>query len=178
MRKSSVMALALLTAAAALAGCQSMRAAAGLTKAPPDEFAVTTKPALIIPPDYNLMPPSPGAAPTNALETDAQAQLAMFGSADTTTVAAGIQGNYSPAERMLLATAGINRSDPAIRQELRSDQTKLQGADPSFTSRLLGAAAQPNDGQPIDANADLERRKAAPKPAAAPKKSSGWFDWL
>ena len=57
---------------------------------------------LIIPPGFNLMPPSPGAAPTNTLQTDAQAQAAMFGAGDTTSIAANIQGNYSPAERMLL----------------------------------------------------------------------------
>jgi hypothetical protein len=178
MRKVKLTGLALLAAAATLGGCQSIRDAAGLTKASPDEFAVTTKAPLIIPPGYNLMPPSPGAAPTNALETDAQAQLAMFGNGDTAAVAANIQGNYSPAERMLLATAGVNRADPAIRQQLQSDQTKLQGADPGFTARLLGAAAQPDNGQPIDANAELEKRKAAPKPAAPKTSSGGWFDWL
>ena len=102
----------------------------------------------------------------------------MFGGTDTAAIAADIQGNYSPAERMLLATAGVNRADPGIRQQLQSDQTKLQGADPGFTARLLGAAAQPDDGKPIDANAELERRKAAPKPAAPKTSSGGWFDWL
>ena len=48
-----------------------------------------------------------------------------------------------------------------------------------FTARLLGATPQPNNGQPINANAEVERRVGASKPAAAPKKSSGgWFDWL
>ena len=51
------------------------------------------------------------------------------------------------------------------------------GAPWSFTARLMGAAAQPNNGQAVNANAELERRAAAPKPVA-PKKSSGWFDWF
>src|SRR5579871_2134285 len=105
MRKSV---LVLLAAATALSGCTYLRNAAGLTKLPPDEFAVTTKAPLVIPPGFNLMPPSPGAAPTNSTATDAQAQAAMFGAGDTTAIAANIQGNYSPGERMLLATAGVN----------------------------------------------------------------------
>ena len=49
----------------AVGGCDSLRQEAGLTKQSPDEFAVTTKAPLIIPPDFNLRPPSPGAAPLN-----------------------------------------------------------------------------------------------------------------
>jgi hypothetical protein len=180
MRSKSVSALVLFAAAVSLAGCQSMRETLGLTKKSPDEFAVTTKAPLVIPPGYNLMPPAPGAAPTNSLQTDAQAQAAMFGAGDTTAIAANITGNYSAAERMLLATAGVNRADPGIRQLLQSDEGRMQGADPSFTARLLGTTASPNNGQPINANAELERRAAAPRPAAkpAPKKSGGWFDWF
>jgi hypothetical protein len=178
MRKASLTLIALVaTTAALLGGCQSMRDAAGLGKKPPDEFAVTTKAPLVIPPGYNLMPPSPGAAPTNSLATDAQAQAAMFSAGDATAVAANLQGNYSPAERMLLATAGANRADPGIRQMLQSDQNKMQGADPSFTAKLMGTAAQPNNGQTIDANSELERRRGAARPAAS-KESSGWFDWF
>jgi hypothetical protein len=54
----------------------------------------------------------------------------------------------------------------------------MQGAEPGFTARLLGAKAQANNGQVINADAELERRMGAAKPAAAPKKSSGWFDWF
>ena len=177
MRKS-VVGIALL-AAAALSGCTYVKNAAGLGKQAPDEFAVTTKAALVIPPGFNLMPPMPGAAPTNSVQTDVQAQAAMFGAGDTTAIAANISGNYSPGERMLLATAGVNRADPGIRQLLQSDQSRMQGADPSFTARLLGASAQPNNGQAINANAEVERRAAAPRPVAtATKKKSGWFDWF
>jgi len=178
MRKASLTLLALLAAAASLGGCQSLRDSLNLGKKPPDEFAVTTKPSLVIPPGFNLQPPSPGAAPTNSLATDVQAQAAMFSAGDTAAVAASIQGNYSPAERLLLATAGVNRADPGIRQALQSDQDKMQGADPSFTARLLGATPQPNNGQPIDANAETERRRGAAQPAATQKSSGGWFDWL
>src|SRR6185312_12300537 len=161
MRKAVYPGLILCGAALALSGCTYLKDAAGMTKKPPDEFAVTTKAPLIVPPGFNLMPPSPGAAPTNALATDAQAQAAMFGAGDTATIAANIQGNYSPAERMLLATAGVNRADPGIRQMLQSDQGGLQGADPAFTARVLSASAQPDNGKVIDANPATTRRAAS-----------------
>ena len=62
---------------AALQGCQSFRDEAGLTKQSPDEFAVTTKAPLIIPPDFNLHPPKPGAPPTNQQSPTEAAQAAL-----------------------------------------------------------------------------------------------------
>ena len=56
--------LALSLAATALSGCDNLRQAAGLNKKSPDEFAVTTKAPLVIPPDFNLRPPMPGALGT------------------------------------------------------------------------------------------------------------------
>jgi len=169
---------ALLLVGAVLSGCGSLREAAGLTKTSPDEFAVTTKAPLVIPPGFNLVPPTPGAAPTNEPETAAAAQLAMFGG-DPATVAANIPGNHSAGERMLLANAGINRADPTIRQRLMTDRGGLQSADPGFTARLLGTAPSVGAGV-INADAEFERRRGTtPAPTAATRTSSGgWFDWF
>jgi hypothetical protein len=170
---------ALMLAGAALSGCGSLREAAGLTKTSPDEFAVTTKAPLVIPPGFNLIPPTPGAAPTNEPETAAAAQLAMFGG-DPATVAANIPGNYSAGERMLLASAGVNRADPTIRQRLMTDRGGLQSADPSFTARLLGTAPTAGTGV-INADAEFERRRGttpAPTAATTRQSSGGWFDWF
>jgi len=178
MRKTMIARMApVLFCAAALAGCSTLRESAGLTKTSPDEFAVTTKAPLVIPPGFNLMPPTPGAAPLNTPDSGTAAQSALFGG-DAATVAANIPGNYSAAERMLLANAGVNRADPTIRQRLQADRNNMQSADPDFTARLLGAPAQANTSAPINADAEVERRRGAAA-AAAPKKSSGgWFDWF
>src|SRR5690349_15134178 len=84
-----------------LAGCNTIREAAGNSKEPPDEFAVLTKAPLIIPPDYNLRPPKPGAAATNQSEPTETAQQSLFG-ADTATIARAMPGNMSAGEKMLL----------------------------------------------------------------------------
>ena len=48
-------------ASLALSGCESMREAIGLGKHPPDEFEVVTHPPLAMPPNDDLVPPTPGA---------------------------------------------------------------------------------------------------------------------
>jgi hypothetical protein len=149
----------------ALAGCQSLRDEAGLSRQAPDEFAVTTKAPLIIPPNFNLRPPAPGAAPLNQTDPTASAEVAMFNTEDPAIAAAQMQGNYTPGERMLLAHAGVQNADPTIRAQLQSDERNMQGADSSFTDRILGSPA-----------------KAAPQAkgsaASSDKSSGGWFDWF
>ena len=148
----------------ALSACDSLREEAGLTKQSPDEFAVTTKAPLIIPPDFNLRPPSPGAAPLNQTDPTSSAEVAMFNTEDPASVAAQMQGNYSPTEKLLLAHAGVQNADPTIRAQLQSDEKNMQGADPSFTDRILGSPA-----------------KTAPLPKGATpsdKSGGGWFDWF
>ena len=164
--------------AMALTGCQSLRDAAGLQKKSPDEFAVTTKAPLVIPPDFNLRPPTPGAPPSNTRDPSTNAEIALFSNADPQTVANGMRGNFTPGERMLLANAKAQNSDPAIRARLNADQrAAIQNADRSFTDRILSSAATPNTGKPVNADAEVAKgtKTAAPKKK---EKSGGWFDWF
>ena len=175
-------------AAVALSGCDTIRDAAGMDKSAPDEFAVSTKAPLTIPPDYNLLPPRPGAVPTNQTEPTDSAQTALFGS-DPATVASQLPDTYSEGEKMLLATARIQSADPAIRQHLASDRKAMVGADDSFTNDILFWQKPKADaGQPL--NADQEARKfdqqktgqaasGGAKPAQPPPpEDKGWFDGL
>jgi hypothetical protein len=183
-----------------LAGCDTIREATGNDKQPPDEFAVLTKAPLIIPPDFNLHPPKPGAAPLNQSEPTDAAQQSLFG-ADTATIAKGMSGNMSDGEKMLLASAGAQNADPSIRQDLATDRNKaLQSASDDFTNTVL-FWQKPKD-ESLDADAELEKsasakpgdaKSASPGAAAQPKpvddsqpatiqkekkKSGGWFDWF
>jgi hypothetical protein len=45
----------------ALAGCSDFKQAIGLEPTMPDEFAVESNPPLVVPPDFDLRPPAPGA---------------------------------------------------------------------------------------------------------------------
>jgi len=171
------------------AGCQSIRSAAGLTKEPPDEFAVVTKAPLIIPPDFNLKPPKPGAAPLNQVSPTQSAEAALY-SDDPNTVAGSIAGNYSQAEKILLAQSGAANADDGIRQQIAADNRRMQTADEGFTDQLLFST--PDNGEaPLDADAEKARIDAGKAPGeAAPAKpaekapeiqkedSGGWLDGI
>jgi hypothetical protein len=90
-----------------------------------------------------------------------------------------MQGNFTPGEKLLLANARAQNSDPTIRSRLNADQrAAIQNADRNFTDRLLSTAATTADtGRPV--NADAEVAKGS-KTATRPKKkeSGGWFDWF
>ncbi len=157
----AVRAALLCAAAAGLIGCNSIREAAGVAKTPPDEFAVVTKAPLVIPPDFNLKPPKPGAAPTNQSSPTDSAQSALFGD-DPATVAAGLPNNYSPVEKTLLATTGAAAADHGIRQQIAADAKAMTTATPSFTDQLLFRdAPDPNAGHPVDADAEHDRLASA-----------------
>ncbi|HTW33813.1 MAG TPA: DUF3035 domain-containing protein [Rhizomicrobium sp.] len=147
--------LALLGGAAmALVGCESIREAAGVVKTPPDEFAVVTKAPLVIPPDYNLRPPKPGAPPTNQSSPTDSAEAALTGD-DPAAVAASLPNTYSPGEKMLLADTGGATADHNVRTQIAADAKAMSTASDSFTDTLLfRSPPDPNAGHPLDADAE------------------------
>lgn len=119
-----------------LAGCAS----GGLDRDRPDEFAVARQPSLIIPPDFSLVPPTPGAARVQSA-TSAQAQTleALFGSAPR-----------SASEAATLQAAGRDTADPGIRSSVGDPETSV--IDKGQTTRDIIAAPE-GDGQEARANA-------------------------
>ncbi len=113
----------------ALAGCQSVREATGVAKLAPDEFTVLTKAPLIVPPDYNLRPPQPGAPDANVGAPSELARNALFPQ-NPMNAAAALGTEYSESERLLLGRSGAAISDPAIRQQIGIDSGQTdQGED-------------------------------------------------
>ena len=150
----------LLGVACALSSCDTIRDAAGLNKTPPDEFAVVTKAPLIIPPDYNLHPPKPGAPPLNQVAPTTAAQEALY-SSDPGAIANSISGDYSQAEKLLLANSGGAVASPSIRRTIAADNTSAEDANPSLTDRLLfGESADASADKPVDASAEQARLNA------------------
>jgi hypothetical protein len=77
MRKSAAL-LILAGSSALLAGCGG----SGLfNRSRPDEFAVQRQAPLVVPPDFALVPPAPGAPRPTEASAAAQAQDALFGPA-------------------------------------------------------------------------------------------------
>lgn len=164
----------LLAVGLSLTSCDAIREAAGVTKQPPDEFAIATKAPLIIPPDYNLKPPKPGAAPLNQVSPTQAAQAALYG-ADTQQIAASIQGNYSDAEKLLLAQSGAAAADDSIRRVIAADNAKAEDTGSFTDSLLFGSSATASGDAPLDANAEEARIDAAKngdKPAGEQKEKA------
>ena len=102
-----------------LSACQSVREATGVAKLAPDEFTVLTKAPLIVPPDYNLRPPQPGAADRNLSLPADMARNALFQQQDAASAAARLGQDYSESERLLLSRSGGSLADPGIRRRRR-----------------------------------------------------------
>jgi len=157
--------------ALSLMGCESLRKMAGMNKEGPDEFAVVTKQPLIIPPEYALRPPRDGAAPTNQVQPTDAAQSALFDT-DPTAAAKQMTGDYSQAEKLLLASAGVNRIDPSIRQEIAADGRAMEAADDTFTQKVLFWQDEKIPGQPVNAEAEDKRLSAQKASGQRPAKDS------
>jgi hypothetical protein len=99
----------------------------------PDEFAVARQAPLVIPPDFALQPPQPGAAAqTNS--ASAQALDALFGG----------PAQRSGSERAAVDAAGGDQADPGIRSAAGDPATNV--VDKGATTRDIVAAPE-GDGQ-------------------------------
>ncbi len=201
LRRASVFAL-IGAAGLSLSACEAIRNAAGQGKDSPDEFAVVTKAPLVVPPDFNLRPPSPGAAPTNQTDPTTSAETALYG-ATPQQVASALPPTMSQGERMLLANAHVENTDPTIRQEIASDGRNMRAGDDSFTNNVMfWSSSSPSATGDVNINPDSEAARIAaqrggatgpvtPQPTATPttpdapppppKKDDnggGWFDWF
>jgi hypothetical protein len=166
MSKTALRMVVLGGAALALIGCQNFREATGVAKLAPDEFTILTKAPLIIPPDYNLRPPMPGAPDRNQGAPADMARQALF--ANPQAAAAALGPNYSDSEKNLLAKSGGAAADSEIRSAISADSGYAdQGA--GFADRVLfqgpGTAAPAAPPAPAVA-APAPQAEAAPAPAA------------
>src|SRR5918996_1484885 len=80
-------------------GCSkgTVQDALGMSKRAPDEFAVVKRAPLIVPPDYDLRPPEPGAPRPNIGRTADQARVALTGSQPEPSPAAQILAGATPS---------------------------------------------------------------------------------
>ncbi len=126
----------LLMGTTGLAGCSSFSDAMGLGKSPPDEFAVVQKAPLVIPPDYTLRPPKPGAPRPQELTTSETARRALIGADDEDDDEEGFEGP-SQGELVLLRNANADRYDPNIRKVLNEESGQRSQKDEAFADKVI-----------------------------------------
>lgn len=148
-------------AAASLGGCAGAKRAFGMEKVAPDEFTVVTKAPLVLPPDYSLRPPQPGAPSPSYAEPNANAEYALFGREGLSDNAQG----YTGGEMTLLETTGGSAVNSDIRKVLNSETASLVDKDETIAEKILfWQAPAEEDADVIDAKKEAERLKGA-KPA-------------
>ncbi|MGQ0676987.1 MAG: DUF3035 domain-containing protein [Rhodospirillales bacterium] len=199
--RTAVLAFAVV-AAAGLGACSSgVKETLGLEKrAAPDEFQVTTRQPLALPPNYQLRPPQPGAAPLETAVTQ-QARQTVFGkdskaaAGGSTLVtakpgdAAAVPGfqRLSPGEQALLARAGATNADPNIRILVDRDSVQLADANKTLIDNLLFWRKPQEPGVVIDASKEQQRLKDNAAAGKGPtdgdtptikRRSRGVFDGL
>ena len=132
MRKLSSLTLILATSAL-LAGCGG---GGVFNRERPDEMAVQRQAPLVVPPDFNLAPPAPGAPRPAEGTAQEQALDALFG---------------GPAKRSSVETSALDRAgaaDPGIRSQIGDPATNTV-AKGRVTRDII--AAPEGDGQSAQA---------------------------
>lgn len=121
--------LALLIIAAATGGCAGLGRALGSGKNPPDEFAITTKAPLVVPPDYALRPPKPGEARPEELSPSERARRVLMGD--------GTDSAPTPGEQQILRKSNALVADANIRAILDAENGNRAEKDRSFANQLM-----------------------------------------
>ena len=125
-----------------LPGCADVRDMLGFSREGPDEFSVITHQPLVVPPDFELRPPSPEQV---AIERDNARQAAE-------------DALFASPEAEDSSSSGLTAGEEALLQQL--GETSSQGA-------LADIAAEGGDSV-VDARAEAERLRANQEAGAAP----------
>lgn len=126
-----IMGVTLGLTALALAGCGGGKRGVLSGRSGPDEFAVARRAPLVVPPDFALVPPKPGAPRPQEADSSTQALNAMFGG----------PAPASGGEAAVLNGAG--RPEPGIRSNA-SDTGSSTVDKGSATRDILNAPASSN----------------------------------
>lgn len=143
-------AAALLTSAA----CSDLTRTMGFTRDAPDEFTVTTRAPLAMPPSYELPPPQPGMPRPQESSQTAQAQEALVPAAALASEAPA-QGGDSLGQEALVKQAGPP-APPRIRQMVNAEAVKDDQPE-SVTDRLMFWRDKPQPGTVVDAEREAQR---------------------
>lgn len=132
--------LILTVAALALTACGGKKDR--LTGRGPDELAIARGASLVVPPDFALAPPTPGAPRALGVDAQAAAMEALFGP--------GVKPPpRSAAEQQLLDRAGAAQPDPATRSQAGDPRTNTVNKG-VFLQEILAAPVGVRDAKVAD----------------------------
>ena len=143
----------LLLALLAVAGCSGdeLTRTFGLTRDAPDEFQVTTRAPLSMPPDFQLRPPRPGTTRPQELTQREQAEAVLTPNAVLAT------GRAAPTRGQQVLVAAAGPTAPADIRNKVDNEAALDTPPREFTDRLLFWRASPAPGTAVDAQREAAR---------------------
>ncbi|MBT4490692.1 MAG: DUF3035 domain-containing protein [Rhodospirillaceae bacterium] len=170
-----------------LSACDTFKEQVGMTKKAPDEFTVITKAPLVMPPDFSLRPPRPGAKGPLEVQPREQARTALLSAgkagqanddgqartgqnAPSGTVGGNPSKRAAGGELQLLQKAGAASADPNIRQIVNRETSVLAQKDSSFTDRLIFWQQKQPFGSTVDAGKEAKRLREAAAAGKSPDK--------
>jgi hypothetical protein len=182
---------ALGAALSSLAACGggSIQETLGIAKRAPDEFAVVKQAPLIMPPNFALRPPEPGAPRPQELMPREQAQATLTGqrpAAVASQTRTGT-GQRSAGEQALLGQARALNADASIRRTVNEEFTQLAERDNSFVDKLIFWQTKDPPGTIIDPAREQQRLREAAAAGNAPgngpvptieRKQKGWLEGI
>lgn len=166
-----------------LAGCNGdqLGRTFGFIHDAPDEFAVTTRAPLAMPPSFALPPPTPGIGRPQEQSERAQAELALV---PQMSLGAPAEGG-SAGQQALVQAAGPPVT-PAIRAEV-DQEAKLDRPSESLTSKLMfwrkprppGIVVDPEkEAQRLRENAALGQSQGTGDTPIVQPKQRAWLEGL
>lgn len=116
--------LAIFIAIIIVSACSDFKQRAGLIKEAPDEFTVITQPALIIPPNFELVPPKDADDDFFVTDTEAQAKNALRESLESENISDETDSELSQGEVLLLRRTDAVNVDNNIRKRIEKDNSQ------------------------------------------------------
>ena len=146
----------------ALGACSGVKKQLGLEKEPLDEFRVTARAPLSVPPDLAERPlnvPEPGAVRPQEGTTQDQARNAVFKIEDPNnpTPESTPFDDLSPGEKSLLMAAGADQVDPNIRTIVNRETNQLNENSEQFIETLVFWKEPDPSGEIVDAQEEARR---------------------
>ena len=170
-RRAGLLSMTFVTLGVGLAGCggEDLSRQIGIVRDVPDEFQVTTRAPLSMPPDFTLRPPDPGAPRPQELSAPQSAEAALVPQTAISAVQAqqpggpqpgapqsgGQAGGSSPGQQALLGALG--KPAPAdIREKLQHDAA-LDSPGTGITDQLMFWRKPPQPGVVVDPQKETQR---------------------